>query len=85
MGYLFLAQSEEVWLEFLANAEVQRRLHVPVEILSPEEVKYRWPYLNVDDLRGGTFCPEDGYADPYMAALPDSHSTAHHHASRLAN
>jgi len=69
VGYLFLAQSEDVWLEFLNNVEVQRQYRVPVEILSPEEIKYRWPYLNVDDLRGGTFCAEDGYADPYMAAM----------------
>jgi heterotetrameric sarcosine oxidase beta subunit len=69
VGYLFLAQSEEVWQEFLANVQVQRKYHVPVEALAPDEIKYRWPYLNVDDLRGGTFCPEDGYADPYMAAM----------------
>jgi sarcosine oxidase subunit beta len=69
VGYLFLAQSEEVWQEFLANVEIQRRYDVPVEVLSPDEIKYRWPYLNVEDLRGGTFCPEDGYADPYMAAM----------------
>ena len=69
VGYLFLAQSEDVWLEFLENVETQRGYNVPVEVLSPEEIKYRWPYLNVDDLRGGTFCAEDGYADPYMAAM----------------
>jgi sarcosine oxidase subunit beta len=69
VGYLFLAQSEEVWGEFLTNVEVQRRHNVPVEVLSPEEIKHRWPYLNVDDLRGGTFCGQDGYADPYMAAM----------------
>ncbi len=69
VGYLFLAQSDDVWQEFLDNVEVQRRYHVPVEALSPEEIKARWPYLYVDDLRGGTFCPEDGYADPYMAAM----------------
>ena len=69
VGYLFLAQSEDVWQEFLANVEIQRRYNVPVEALSPEEIKYRWPYLTVDDLQGGTFCPEDGYADPYMAAM----------------
>jgi sarcosine oxidase subunit beta len=69
VGYLFLAQSEEVWREFLANVEVQRQYNVPVEVLSPEEIQSRWPYLNVDDLRGGTFCAEDGYADPYMAAM----------------
>jgi sarcosine oxidase subunit beta len=69
VGYLFLAQSEEVWQEFLANAELQRQYKVPVEVLSPDEIKYRWPYLEVDDLCGGTFCAEDGYADPYMAAM----------------
>ena len=69
VGYLFLARSEDVWQEFLTNVEIQRRYHVPVEVLSPEEIRHRWPYLTVDDLQGGTFCPEDGYADPYMAAM----------------
>jgi sarcosine oxidase subunit beta len=69
VGYLFLAQSEEVWQEFLTNVELQRRHNVPVEALSPDEIKHRWPYLNVEDLRGGTFCAKDGYADPYMAAM----------------
>jgi sarcosine oxidase subunit beta len=69
VGYLFLAQTQEVWDEFLTNVEVQRKHNVPVEVLSPDEIKYRWPYLNVEDLRGGTFGPKDGYADPYMAAM----------------
>ena len=69
VGYLFLAQSDGVWQEFLDNAELQRQHNVPVEALSPDEIKYRWPYLEVDDLCGGTFCAEDGYADPYMAAM----------------
>ncbi len=69
VGYLFLAQSEDVWQEFLENVEIQRRHGVPVEVLAPDEIKHRWPYLEVSDLRGGTFCPEDGYADPYMAAM----------------
>jgi sarcosine oxidase subunit beta len=69
VGYLFLAQSEDVWQEFLTNVEVQRQYNVPVELLSPDEIKQRWPYLNVADLQGGTFCLEDGYADPYMAAM----------------
>jgi sarcosine oxidase subunit beta len=27
-------------------------------------MKARWPYLRVDDILGGTFCPWDGYAGP---------------------
>lgn len=69
VGYLFLAQSEMAWQEFQENAAVQRQYNVPVEVLAPDEIQHRWPYLHVDDLRGGTFCPEDGYADPYMAAM----------------
>ncbi|MBN1137596.1 MAG: FAD-binding oxidoreductase [Anaerolineae bacterium] len=69
VGYLFLAQSETTWQEFLDNVEVQRAHNVPVEVLTPDEIRYRWPYLVVDDLRGGTFGPKDGYADPYTAAM----------------
>jgi sarcosine oxidase subunit beta len=69
VGYLFLAQSEATWQEFLTNVEVQRACNVPVEVLTPDEIKYRWPYLTVDDLQGGTFGPEDGYADPYSVAM----------------
>jgi sarcosine oxidase subunit beta len=38
-----------------------------VELLSPQEIQYRWPYLRVDDLKGGTFCTWEGYAGPYEA------------------
>lgn len=69
VGYLFLAQHESTWQEFLANVEIQRAQNVPVEVLTPDEIKYRWPYLVVDDLQGGTFGPEDGYADPYSVAM----------------
>jgi sarcosine oxidase subunit beta len=58
-----------VWQEFLDNVRIQRQHNVPVEVLTPDEIQYRWPYLEVSDLKGGTFCPEDGYADPYMAAM----------------
>jgi len=69
VGYLFLAQQEETWKEFLANVNIQRSYKVPVEILSQKEIKNRWPYLEIDDLKGGTFCAEDGYADPYSVAM----------------
>lgn len=69
VGYIFLAQMEETWNDFLSAVETQRQHDSPVEVLSPEDIKQRWPYLNVDDLKGGTFGPEDGYADPYLAAM----------------
>lgn len=69
VGYLFLAQEESTWKEFSSGVRVQRGYDVSVEVCSPENIKHRWPYLNVSDLRGGTFGPEDGYADPYLAAM----------------
>jgi sarcosine oxidase subunit beta len=68
-GYLFLAKRKDTWLDFQASAEVQRNLGVPVELLTPSEIGRRWPYLNVNDLVGGTFCSEDGYADPYLVTM----------------
>lgn len=68
-GYLFLTEKEETWSDFLSAVETQQRHNVPVEVLSPEEIKRRWPYLNVADLKGGTFGPKDGYADPYLTAM----------------
>lgn len=68
-GYLFLARKEETWKEFFASVETQHRLGVPVETLAPKEIKRRWPYLNVDDIQGGTFGPKDGYADPYLVTM----------------
>jgi len=49
--------------------QLQRSLGVPVEILSPEEAGRMVPGLRTDDLRLTTFCPKDGYADPYSVAM----------------
>jgi len=67
VGYLFLATTNEEWKIFQTNVQLQKTFHIPVELLSPEEIQRRWPYLRVDDLQGGTFCPRDGYAGPHEA------------------
>jgi len=67
VGYLFLATTEDEWVTFKGNADLQHQFGIGVELLSPQEIKYRWPYLKVDDLRGGTFCSCEGYAGPYEA------------------
>jgi sarcosine oxidase subunit beta len=67
VGYLFLATTEREWTLFQANARLLRTFHIPVDLLSPLEVRHRWPYLKVNDLRGGTFSAGDGYAGPYEA------------------
>jgi len=69
VGYLFLAQKEDTWKDFLSSVQTQRQYNVPVDTLLPDEIQRRWPYLNVTDLKGGTFCQEDGYADPYEVTM----------------
>jgi sarcosine oxidase subunit beta len=49
---------------FEINVELQKKFAIPVELLTPDEIKGRWPYLNTEDIVGGTFCSRDGYAGP---------------------
>lgn len=67
VGYLFLATTEEEWAVFQDNVIRQREFGIPVELLSAQELQRRWPYLRVDDLKGGTFCAGEGYAGPHEA------------------
>ncbi len=64
IGYLFLATTELEIEIFKANVKLQRKFGIPVELLNPDEIKARWPYLRADDILGGTFCAWDGYAGP---------------------
>jgi sarcosine oxidase subunit beta len=68
-GYIFLAQHSDTWEDVKTSVQIQHKYGVPVELLPPEEIKSRWAHLEVNDLAGGTFCPEDGYADPYLVAM----------------
>jgi len=64
IGYLFLAASEQEIRVFRENITLQGKFNIPVEFLSPDEIRCRWPYLRTDDVLGGTFCPRDGCAGP---------------------
>ena len=69
VGYLFLTKDPRTWEDFGKSVEIQRRQGVPVEVLPPEEVNHRWPYIAGKDLMGGIFGPEDGYVDPYDVTM----------------
>jgi sarcosine oxidase subunit beta len=66
-GYLILLTSEDELAQARRNVALQRSLGVDVDLLSPDEVRRAHPYLRTDDLRGATWTPRDGYADPYLA------------------
>jgi len=65
VGYLFLASEESHWSQLLQNERLLRSMGVGPEILSPEEMSRRWPFLVTEDLLGGSYSPKDGYAGPY--------------------
>jgi sarcosine oxidase subunit beta len=48
------------------HAERLISLNIATELLTPEEVKYRYPELNTEDIELGTFGPDDGPFDPHM-------------------
>lgn len=63
-GYLFLLSTEEEQARFRKAVEMQRRLGVSVEVLTPTEIQGLVPCLQVDDLLEATYTPGDGYASP---------------------
>lgn len=65
-GYLLLAHSEQVFAQFRANHELHKILHVPSELLSPDDCLKMVPTLNGQDLVGGSFCHKDGSASPFL-------------------
>jgi sarcosine oxidase subunit beta len=67
-GYLILVTTEDELAQARRHVALQRSLGVDVDLLSPGEVGRAHPYLRTDDLRGATWTPRDGYADPYLAA-----------------
>lgn len=65
VGYLFLLSEPKDWETFQKNAELQKKLGLPVHLLTPEEINKLVPELKTDDLLGATFCKKDGLVDPY--------------------
>ena len=80
-GYLFLYENPDAipaWLlrrqhEVAQNwqlaqkaARMQQSLGLPVEVLTPENVEERWPFLRPNRLMGATWCPTDGFLIPHM-------------------
>ncbi|HLY72932.1 MAG TPA: FAD-dependent oxidoreductase [Planctomycetota bacterium] len=63
-GYLWMAATREQMTLFEANASLQRRMGLHVELLDRAGVARKAPYVRSDDLVGGVFHGRDGYASP---------------------
>ena len=67
-GYLFVA-TRPAHLQYLEkNQQLQKSLGLKqVRMLSAAEIVAMVPQLRSDDILGGSFCPTDGFVDPYSA------------------
>jgi sarcosine oxidase subunit beta len=64
-GYLFVTTDPAVLEQCRLNVALQRRLGVASELLTPAGIQTHLAPLVTGDLVGGTFCADDGSADPY--------------------
>jgi len=63
-GYLFLVSKAANEATFLKNVALQKSFGVDVRWLSPSEARELAPGIDVDGVRGATYCAADGVADP---------------------
>jgi sarcosine oxidase subunit beta len=69
-GYLFVATNEKHLAYLKANRERQVALGLKnVQWVSKEEILKMVPQLRADDILGGSFCPTDGFVDPYSVMV----------------
>lgn len=69
VGYLFMATTPEELDLFSRQAEFQQRYRIPVQIVSTDDIGRIVPYVRLDDIIGGAYCPTDGYAAPYEVTM----------------
>ena len=62
-GYLFIVPPKDV-PNLTRNVRIQQSHGCVVNLLSPSELKARFPSMNVDDLGVGAHTPHDGWCDP---------------------
>ena len=68
-GSISVATHAERLEELKRGASMARSFGLAVELLTPGDMKARYPLLRVDDVVGGIFLPKDGQADPANVAM----------------
>ncbi len=80
-GYLFLYDAPDaipvwqprrkrevtdIWRQAQVAATMQQQHGLPVEVLTPQTIQERWPFLSAERVVGATWCPTDGFLLPHM-------------------
>jgi sarcosine oxidase, subunit beta len=66
VGYMFVLTTEEQVQSFRTQFEMWKRLGMPAQWLTKDEIKSMVPALNTDDILAGTFSKKDGIGDPHQ-------------------
>jgi len=69
VGSVSVALTAERREELFRSAAMARAFGVPVEEMSPTEVKEKYAHLNIDGVKAGVWLPTDGQGDPANIAL----------------
>lgn len=69
VGGFFLAQSRERMEEFKFLAGKFKALGLPYELVTPDDIKAKFPLINTEGLQGGAWDPDEGFVDPYSVAM----------------
>ncbi len=64
-GYLMMAHTDKEWEQFQKNVQVQHKLGIKSQLLTPKEATEIVPQLNTEGMRGATFNARDGHANPF--------------------
>jgi glycine cleavage system T protein len=63
-GSISLATTRERFEELLRGASMAKTFGLEIHQVGPDDIKKRWPLLNVADVVGGVFIPNDGQTNP---------------------
>ena len=68
-GYLMFLTRESGAEVFRRNIAMQNRLGVPSVWMTGDEIRKREPQMRLDDVIGGSYCAQDGLADPNSVVM----------------
>jgi glycine/D-amino acid oxidase-like deaminating enzyme len=67
-GYIFIVPPSAIDT-LKANYDTERSMGCNVIWLAPDEIKHRFPSMNVDDLGAAVLSPDDGWLDPHSVLM----------------
>jgi sarcosine oxidase, subunit beta len=68
-GYVFVAHEQGTLERLGRDVAMQNALGIPTQLLDAESLSGVVPELQVDGIRGGSYCPDDGYFDRPQAVI----------------